>query len=201
MPGRRGLPRPGRGTCRLAKPGPASSAGAFAGNPGDRRWEGRQVGNRPCVCNYAEARLPAEPRSVPVGRHFVSDLLEHWGAGPADPARGLLDDIALVVDELLANAARYTTGEMDLKVVCHAHRIDVVIGDDSSRMLDLDAPPAGPDDEGGRGLEVVGALCARWGQHHAGAGKEIWCWAVVPAGSALAAGCRDGAETRGTAPG
>ncbi|MEU7060281.1 ATP-binding protein [Streptomyces sp. NPDC046197] len=39
-----------------------------------------------------------------------------------------------------------------------------------------------PTDEGGRGLQLISALCQRWGTRHTPTGKSIWTEQPLPSG-------------------
>lgn len=163
-------------------------------------WPSPRVGRTPSVCHYAEAHLPCELGSVPVGRHFVSDALIHWGVGEGDPAYALSDAVVLASDELLANAARFCAGSVVVKLVGHAESICVSVSDDNPEFIDLSPAVVDLDAESGRGLLIVAALAERWGQHYAGSGKEVWFRLSVPRGSALGDGCTEASGRSGPGP-
>ncbi len=84
------------------------------------------------------------------------------------------DDVALVVTELVTNSlvhARANTVPVRLELEGdHA----VVSVDDASATAPARAS-AGREDEHGRGLLVLDALCTRWGCTRLPAGKRTWC--------------------------
>ncbi|MGG2459982.1 ATP-binding protein [Streptomyces sp. RGM 3693] len=121
--------------------------------------------------------LPARRTSVPEARRRVSTLLREW-----DAAQQVRDDVELVVTELFTNAVRHTDSE---KVGCEiavvgAH-IRIEITDEGGPGLS--APHAQPgtlDQEGGRGLFLVGALSDSWGTRPGDSGQGQVVWADLP---------------------
>ena len=84
------------------------------------------------------------------------------------------DDVALVVTELVTNSllhARAQTVPVRLELEGdHA----VISVDDPSAVVPARAS-AGRQDEHGRGLLVLDALCTRWGCTGLPSGKRTWC--------------------------
>ncbi|PJN41865.1 ATP-binding protein [Streptomyces sp. CB02959] len=121
--------------------------------------------------------MPARCTSVPEARRRVGALLREW-----DAAQQVRDDVELVVTELFTNAVRHTDSE---KVGCElavvgAH-IRIEITDEGGP--DLSAPHAQPgtlDQEGGRGLFLVGALSDSWGTRPDDGGRGQVVWADLP---------------------
>ncbi|MFF2806186.1 ATP-binding protein [Streptomyces sp. NPDC058000] len=121
--------------------------------------------------------MPARRTSVPEARRRVSTLLREW-----DAAQQVRDDVELVVTELFTNAVRHTDSE---KVGCEiavvgAH-IRIEITDEGGPGLS--APHAQPgtlDQEGGRGLFLVGALSDSWGTRPDDSGRGQVVWADLP---------------------
>jgi len=116
--------------------------------------------------------LPAVPASVGMARRSVGRLLDAWGIG--DEAH---HDAVLVVSELATNAIAHTASE---RIVCRVRtdgrRLHIEV-EDQNRGLTLPARRRpGPDDQGGRGLVLVGVLSSDWGVKHApyGSGRIVW---------------------------
>ncbi|MGK5695862.1 ATP-binding protein [Streptomyces sp. URMC 128] len=136
--------------------------------------------------------LGASPEASPVGaaaeRRFRFELAAHPGS-PAQARRltrarltgwsvceDTCDSAALVVSELVTNAIVHTASA---HIVCELHD-----GDDLVRIAVRDegcAPgqphAAGrtrPEEEHGRGLLLVDALCDAWGAHEHGPGLLVW---------------------------
>ena len=129
--------------------------------------------------------LPALPSSAAASRRHVERLLSGW------QLTGCLDTARLLVSELVANAVTATrampqTGfpavwapiELSLRRTGASLIIEV-------RDPNPDPPAdrqAGPLDEDGRGLVIVGVLSSRWGHYAAErGGKVVWCEIGVPA--------------------
>ncbi|GGX51453.1 ATP-binding protein [Streptomyces fructofermentans] len=120
--------------------------------------------------------LTPEPASVSAARRNVRELLTEWGTGPETR-----DNALLVVSELVTNALTHTASEW---IVCRLRtfrgRLHIEV-EDRHRGRTLPAPrPAGPDDQDGRGLMLVGALSSDWGVRDAPRGGGSIVWAVLP---------------------
>lgn len=116
--------------------------------------------------------LPAVPASVGLARGSVGRLLEEWGI---DGETG--DDAVLVVSELVTNAIAHTASErIGCRVRVDGRRLRIEV-EDQNRGLTLPAQcrPT-PDDQGGRGLVLVGMLSSDWGVKDAphGSGRIVW---------------------------
>lgn len=120
--------------------------------------------------------LPAVPVSVAEARRNVRLLLSEWGVG-----REICDNAVLVTSELVTNAVTHT--ESDL-IVCRLRtagdRLHMEVEDQNrSRALPARRQPK-PDDQGGRGLLLVGMLSSDWGVRDAPQGTGRIVWAELP---------------------
>ncbi|WP_327709051.1 ATP-binding protein [Streptomyces sp. NBC_00464] len=130
----------------------------------------------------AEWSFPAVPGAVRTARHAVHDALRCWGL---DTAVG--DVAVLLVSELVTNSMQYTAGPIGVRLVrprpdgegpaVHPGLL-VEVSDP------LPDPPtermAGPDDEGGRGLQLVACSARRWGTRRGKSGKTVWFELALP---------------------
>lgn len=84
----------------------------------------------------------------------------------------LAQDGLLVVSELVANAVRHGGAPVALEVTGEPGRVTVKVHDAAGST----PSPHRPDDDGGRGLQLVAALAAAWGcaRHADGQGKYVW---------------------------
>jgi anti-sigma regulatory factor (Ser/Thr protein kinase) len=128
------------------------------------------------------ARFAAEPASVPGARRFVSDGLRSWGM------THLVDDIALCVTELGANAALHGAAAfMSVTLATKEGRVRVSVEDDgevpgsvvvprADYSLGVEPGPGVLADEPttGRGLAIVAALASQWGVDATAGGKKVW---------------------------
>ncbi|MER6674367.1 ATP-binding protein [Streptomyces sp. NPDC000983] len=121
--------------------------------------------------------LAAHPGSPAQARRLTRARLTGWSI-----CEDTCDTAALVVSELVTNAIVHTASR---HIVCELHD-----GDDLVRIAVRDqgcAPgephPAGQrgDEEHGRGLLLVDALCHAWGAHEHGPGLLVW--AELPRGA------------------
>ena len=138
------------------------------------------------MCRHALRRFECRPETARTGRRFVAQVLVDWGVGPGDPAASGLDDLVLVASELLTNAVKACSGPITVEITAHRSSIELVVEDDSPSPAVIRRP----DDRGGRGLHIVEALAARWGQEvRDGGSKRVWCQMPVPLGSVIGEGC------------
>lgn len=129
--------------------------------------------------------IPFDPSAVAGARADVADQLDAWG----------LDELKmpteLIVSELLANALRYATGPLRLRLLRH-HVLTCEVSDTSStspRMRHARAL-----DENGRGLFLVAQLTRRWGTRHTPEGKTIWAEQELPHPTARRPGGQDATD-------
>jgi len=110
--------------------------------------------------------LPAGASAVTQARRVVSDTLRSWGFDNED----WLDDVALVVTELVANAVRHAGGCRTVILHADGNRVTVTAVDTSPTQPHRREPDGG----GGRGLIIIEALSTRWGVDHRHNGKRVW---------------------------
>jgi anti-sigma regulatory factor (Ser/Thr protein kinase) len=116
--------------------------------------------------------FPAEADAVRTARHAVRNTLRAWGL---DSAIG--DITVLLVSELVTNSLRYASGPIGLRLV--RPRVEDALPGLLVEVSDpLPDPPterlAEPDDEGGRGLQLVACSSRRWGIRRGRSGKTVW---------------------------
>lgn len=121
--------------------------------------------------------LPPTPASVGLARRNVTELLRAWGTDPE-----ACDNAVLVTSELVTNALTHTASE---RIVCRlrsdGQRIQLEV-EDQNRGLSIPAQrTARLDDQGGRGLMLVGMLSTDWGTRDTAHGSGRVVWAVLPA--------------------
>lgn len=121
--------------------------------------------------------LPAHPESV-AARRLTRSRLDEWRLnGDA------YDAAVLIVSELVTNAVVHTASA---RVVCELRRLKNRL---RIAVQDQGHQPGGPrlgvgaDDEHGRGLLLVDAMCSAWGSRDAGDGSGRIVWAELPHGS------------------
>ncbi|QGV82595.1 ATP-binding protein [Streptomyces ficellus] len=130
----------------------------------------------------AEWIFPAELDTVRTARHAVRDTLRAWGL---DPAVG--DVTVLLVSELVTNSLRYASGPIGVRLVRLRPGEEpfpalpglLVEVSDPLRDGPLERT-AGPDDEGGRGLQLVACSARRWGTRKGRSGKTVWFELALP---------------------
>ncbi|MFH8614017.1 ATP-binding protein [Streptomyces sp. NPDC017979] len=120
----------------------------------------------------AEWTFPAEPGAVRSARHAVRDTLRDWGLD-----HGVGDVTVLLVSELVTNSLRYASGPIGVRLV-RREQVDVA----PSLLVEVSDPlpdppverTAAPDDEHGRGLQLVAGSARRWGTRRGSTGKTVW---------------------------
>lgn len=114
------------------------------------------------------ARFAPELQSAGEARQFVDDELRPAGAG-----EDTLLHAALVVTELVTNAARHAGSPVDVTIERGPGRVRIEAGDDSAALLPaplVDTPTRH------RGLQLIEDLSQGWGvDPREGTGKIVWC--------------------------
>ncbi len=113
--------------------------------------------------------LPDGPEGASFARRATARAAELWRLD-----RELTETALLLVSELATNAIRHGAPPVRLSLRLESDRLRVEITDGSPSLPRLIQP--GPDQVGGRGLQIVQELAARWGaqasrQH---LGKTVW---------------------------
>ncbi|MCH0563417.1 MULTISPECIES: SpoIIE family protein phosphatase [unclassified Streptomyces] len=117
-------------------------------------------------------RLDLDPSEAGRARAAVREQLHTWGLSALAPTAELL------VGELAANALRHARAHpVELRLV-RGDTLLCEVEDDSHELPTL--LNAGPTDEAGRGLRVVGALAREWGTSRTATGKTVWCELTLP---------------------
>ncbi|KQV23919.1 MULTISPECIES: ATP-binding SpoIIE family protein phosphatase [unclassified Kitasatospora] len=108
-----------------------------------------------------------QPRHETPGRarRLVGHALRRWGL------ETLAENTELMVSELVTNAIQHATRPVTLRLV-RTSVLRCEVGDDSALLPR--AQRAGPEDERGRGLQIVARCAERWGATRLGAGKVVW---------------------------
>lgn len=130
----------------------------------------------------AEWTFPAELDAVRAARHAVRDTLRAWRL---DTAIG--DVTVLLVSELVTNSLRYASGPIGVRLI-RLHPDEELFPAHPALLVEvsdpLPDPPlervAGPDDEGGRGLQLVACSARRWGTRKGRSGKTVWFELALP---------------------
>ncbi|MEU3658229.1 ATP-binding protein [Streptomyces sp. NPDC032940] len=142
-------------------------------------WEVIGVTDPEDDCAEVEWVFPGEPGSVRTARSLVRDRLRAWNLDSVD------DITTLLVSELVTNALRHATGPIGVRLVL---RPDGPEGLDGVLLVEVSDPipdpprrrAARPEDEDGRGLQLVASSARRWGTRPGGNGKTVWFELAVP---------------------
>ncbi len=125
--------------------------------------------------DVAEWNFPADPGAVRDARAAVRGQLHDWKLASLD------DVAALLVSELVTNALRHATGPIGVRLVRSARSPGALLVEVSDPLPDLPRERAArPDDETGRGLQLVANSSRRWGTRPGEKGKTVWFELAVP---------------------
>jgi anti-sigma regulatory factor (Ser/Thr protein kinase) len=125
------------------------------------------VRSAPPTLPFAEVnrQFPRTTAALRDVRHFVEDTLCSWHRD------GLAETAKFVANELATNAVEHADSEFAVSLSRDGDAVRVAVGD---RAPGAAAAPTEAYAGGGRGLQLVNALCADWGQDSAPEGKLVW---------------------------
>lgn len=116
-----------------------------------------------------EVTLPDGPEGAGFARRVMARAADLWLLD-----REMTETALLLVSELATNAIRHGSPPVRLSLRLHGDRLRVEVTDSSPALPELGHP--GPDQTGGRGLQIVQQLAARWGSSASRRplGKTVW---------------------------
>ncbi|WP_234341661.1 SpoIIE family protein phosphatase [Streptomyces sp. NRRL S-646] len=126
--------------------------------------------------NVAEWPLPEDPVAAGQARELVRAQLTDWDLTDDD----LVMTTELLVSELVGNVVRHAYGPIRLRML-RSRALICEVSDASLTTPHIRHTSA--TDEDGRGLQLISALCRRWGTRHTRTGKSIWTEQSLPAAS------------------
>ncbi|MFF2554918.1 MEDS domain-containing protein [Nocardia sp. NPDC058058] len=118
--------------------------------------------------HHLDTIYPPVPEAVPAARRLVTDQLQAWG----HPAQ-FVDDAALVVSELVANAVIHAGTMFRVSITRSDTSVTITTEDLSSNQPALN-PHRARTSTGGRGLLLIAAISSRWGIDPVPHGKRVW---------------------------
>ena len=114
--------------------------------------------------------LAAHPGSPAQARRLTRARLNVWSV-----CEDICDTAALVVSELVTNALVHTASS---HIVCELHDGDdlvrIAVRDEGCAPGEPHPLRTRPEEEHGRGLLLIDALCDAWGAHEQGPGLLVW---------------------------
>ena len=124
----------------------------------------------PAVHRTSYLELAPLPSAIPCARLHAVHVLHEWGL------RALAEDAALIVSELMTNAADASVvlperPPIALRLLASEKSLVIEVWDRSP--LDLEPREADADAECGRGLTVVAAISDRWGCERTGHRRKV----------------------------
>lgn len=124
----------------------------------------------------AEWTFRADPGAVRSARAAVRGQLRSWELDTS-----VADTAVLLVSELVTNSLRHASGPIGLRLVRPSGTREALLVEVSDTRPD---PPRErwprPDDESGRGLQLLASSSRRWGTRPDGTGKAVWFELTVP---------------------
>jgi anti-sigma regulatory factor (Ser/Thr protein kinase) len=117
---------------------------------------------------FAVLEIPAEERAVHDARRFVTQTLSDWQAPET-----VRDDVVLLVSELVTNAVLHGRPPIELRLRGNGQQLFLEVRDHATYLPRRLRPT--PEDEHGRGLQLVAVLADRWGTRPIPHGKSVWC--------------------------
>lgn len=111
--------------------------------------------------------LGNDHRAPSEGRQAVTAFLQE------EHLAHLVDDAALLTSELVTNAVRHAEGQIVLRAYVRDGYLRLEVCDGAAEHAPL-RRVAHPDDERGRGMELVDTMAAEWGWQTRGEGKVVW---------------------------
>jgi anti-sigma regulatory factor (Ser/Thr protein kinase) len=117
----------------------------------------------------AEVMLPDGPEGASFARRAMARAAELWRLD-----QEMTEIALLLVSELATNAIRHGAPPVRLSLRLSADRLRVEVTDSSPTLPHLGQ--TGPDQTGGRGLQIVQQLAACWGSKvsRSRLGKTVW---------------------------
>ena len=107
-------------------------------------------------------------------RGAAADALERWRVPPATAG-----DVVLLVSEMVTNAILHGAPPVRLRLRrAPGSALDLEV-DDGAAVQPQPRQPT-PDDEHGRGLQLVAMLSSGWGTRPRADGKTVWCRVALP---------------------
>jgi anti-sigma regulatory factor (Ser/Thr protein kinase) len=123
----------------------------------------------------AEWTFPAEPDAVRTARDAVRGKLRRWDLGC------VADLAALLVSELVTNSLRHATGPIGVRLLRPSELDSALRVEVSDPLPDMPRKRvADPEDESGRGLQLLAGSSRRWGTRPGANGKTVWFELAVP---------------------
>ncbi len=121
-------------------------------------YEGRSV----------DIAVPSRERAVQEVRDSLTSTMISWGV-----PEGVRDDVELLASELTTNAIIYASAPVHVRLRLTARHVVLEVYDAATYLPRRMRPT--PDDEHGRGLQLVALLAERWGTRPTERGKAVWC--------------------------
>jgi len=122
---------------------------------------------------HVSERLAPVAGSAARARTLVDESFASWGCADLAP------DARLVAAELVANAVCHAATTIELGLELADGYVRVSVADRAGGVPIVEHP--GPDELGGRGMQIVERLSDSWGFERRDGGKVVWArWRIRP---------------------
>lgn len=135
------------------------------------------------MCWQTGAELSTDPGASRAGRDLLWDQV-----GPllsSTHRSALLDDAALIVSEMIANALQASASRIRLDVDLHRDHLFLSVLDDAPGWPTPRRAAANATN--GRGLAIIEALSGQWGVTADAPGKQVWATLPITFGGTTSA--------------
>lgn len=121
-----------------------------------------------------QLEIRPDPAEVARARTWARSRLAGSGIQSDEP---VAETLILLVSELVTNAVVHTGRPAVLRLTVRGSAVGATLRLEVADRSGSAPVPRCPDSDatGGRGLALVDGLADRWGWHHEGVGKRIWC--------------------------
>lgn len=129
------------------------------------------------MCTTQSRRFGGSADTPGQARAFCEQLLGSLFS-VSQAAEELVGRMSIVMSELTTNAVVAGSRLIDVQIDVHRRHIVVSVSDDAGGHAV--AQSAGPQDDHGRGLQMVARVASSWGVDYTAQGKKVWANVMLP---------------------
>jgi hypothetical protein len=139
------------------------------------------------MCWQATQTYPCDVLTPRHARRFVAQQFAA-AFGNSTSLNEVRDLAEIVTSELVTNAYNARGNRTRLTLAFHRSTMRVAVQDDAPGVPRR--RHAGPEDESGRGLQIVATLARDWGVDDVREGKQVWAELALPTAATASLTCR-----------
>ncbi|HLY33269.1 MAG TPA: ATP-binding protein [Jatrophihabitantaceae bacterium] len=139
------------------------------------------------MCWQATQTYPCDVLTPRHARRFVAQQ-SAAAFGNSTSLNEVRDLAEIVTSELVTNAYNARGNRTRLTLAFHRSTMRVAVQDDAPGVPRR--RHAGPQDESGRGLQIVATLARDWGVDDVREGKQVWAELALPTAATASLTCR-----------